>query len=171
MENRDTGLLLNEHNIKLHRQWFKQMCKLIGINVQYRAPTGSSKTYNIYSELDAHYTEPETVSCIFDEHPSQKTMRMLGWNAELNETIIVIHVPYDLPQLQAGCLFIIPSGLDQAEPRIFRVIRMSNIAIYPASIACEIAPVYFNDDVPSNITDFTQSTFNVLDDESEEYHH
>lgn len=147
------------------------MCKLIGINVQYRAPIDSSKTYNLYSELDAHYTAPETIGCIFDEHPSQKTMRMLGWNAEVADTTTVIHVPYDTPELQAGCLFIIPAGLDHAEPRIFRVLRMSNIAIYPASIACELAITYFNDDVPSNITDFTQSTFNVLADESEDYQH
>lgn len=171
MENIDTGLLLNDKNIKLHRMWFKQMCKLIGINAKYRAPIASSKTYNLYSELDAHYTKPETVSCIFDEHPTQKTMRMLGWDAELNDTTTVIHVPYDLDQLQAGCLFIIPAGLDHVEPRVFKVIRMSNIAIYPSSIACELGPMYINDDMPSNLTDFTQSTFNVLDDESEDYNH
>ena len=98
-------------------------------------------------------------------------MRMLGWDAELNDTTTVIHVPYDLDQLQAGCLFIIPAGLDHVEPRVFKVIRMSNIAIYPSSIACELGPMYINDDIPSNLTDFTQSTFNVLDDESEEYNH
>ena len=70
MENKDTGFLLNDHNIKLHRNWFKQMTHLLGINVQYRAPIDSSKTYNLYAELDAHYTEPETISCIFDEHPT-----------------------------------------------------------------------------------------------------
>lgn len=171
MENKDTGLLLNDQNIKLHRTWFKQMCNLIGINAQYRAPIDSSKTYNIYSELDAHYTAPVPVGCIFDEHPSQKTMRMLGWNAESADTTTVIHVPYDLEKLQAGCLFILPAGLDNAEPRTFRVLRMSNIAIYPASIACELAVVYFDTDTPSNISDFTQSTFNVLDDESEYYNH
>ena len=31
------GLLLNK-DIKLHRQWFKEMTKLIGINVIYRSP-------------------------------------------------------------------------------------------------------------------------------------
>lgn len=171
MERQDTGLLINPNNIKLHREWFKQMCKLLGINVQYRAPIDSSKTYNLYSELDTNYTQPITVSCIYDEHPTQKTMRMLGWNAETNDNTTVIHVPYDLPNLQAGCLFILPAGLDHAQPRIFKVLRMSNIAIYPASISCEIGLVYFNDDDPSNVNDFTQSTFNVLTDESEWYNH
>lgn len=31
------GILLND-NIKLHRIYFKEMCKLIGIKVVYRAP-------------------------------------------------------------------------------------------------------------------------------------
>ena len=96
---------------------------------------------------------------------------MLGWNAETNDTTTIIHVPYDLPNLQAGCLFILPAGLDNAQPRIFKVLRMSNIAIYPASISCEIGLMYFNDYIPSNVNDFTQSTFNVLTDESEWYNH
>ena len=70
MEKQDTGLLINPNNIKLHREWFKQMCKLLGINVQYRAPVDSSKTYNLYADLDTNYTQPITVSCIYDEHPT-----------------------------------------------------------------------------------------------------
>ena len=54
----------------------------------------------------------------------------------------MIHVPYDLPGLQVGALFTVPSGLDKSKGRVFRVISMSNIMIYPASIACEIALEY-----------------------------
>lgn len=147
------------------------MCKLLGLNVEYRAPINSTKTYNMYGELDTHFYQPELVGCIFDEHPNEKTMRKLGWNAELADTSVIIHVPYDLKGLQAGALFIIPSGLDNVPGRIFKVLRMSNIAIYPASIACELGPIYTNTDQPSNINDFTQSNFNVLDDESEDYNH
>ena len=38
MDKKDVGILLNGNNIKLHRQYFKQTVKLIGINVIYRAP-------------------------------------------------------------------------------------------------------------------------------------
>ena len=138
MENFDTGYLLNKQNIQLHRSWFKQMCQLLGLKVLYRAPR-PGKTYNGYGELESFYFEPIIVDCIFDEHPNQKSMKKMGWNAELQENPIVIHVPYDLEGIQAGALFTIPSGLDNAEPRTFRVLQLSNIAIYPASISCELA--------------------------------
>lgn len=171
MENRDTGLLLSAANIKLHRQYFNEMVRLLGVNVIYRAPRDASKRYNLYGELDANFYQPEVVGCIFDEHPSQKTARKLGWNAELADSSVVIHVPYDLQKLQVGALFILPAGLDNAESRIFKVLRMSNIAIYPASIACELGPVLINNDTPASTVDFKTSNFNMLDDESEDYGH
>ena len=54
----------------------------------------------------------------------------------------MIDVPYDLKDLQVGALFIIPSGLDNSKGRVFRVISLQNIAVFPVSITCEIAPVY-----------------------------
>mgnify|MGYP004534428077 CR=1 FL=1 len=170
-DNDKTGILLSDKNIKLHRQYFTQMCKLLGINAIYRAPLDSSKNYNGYGELDTYFNSPELVSCIFDEHTSNKTMRKLGWNAELNDTATVIHVPYDLKGLQAGALFIIPSGLDNTQGRVFKVLRMSSISIYPASIACELGPVLINRDEKSLTGDFKQTNFNMLDDESEDYGH
>lgn len=174
MNNIDTGILLNDKNIKLHRQWFKQMTKLVGLNVTYQAPVDTEidpKEYNLYGELDPDYENAIRVGCIFDEHPTQKTMRKLGWNAEMAETSTVIHVPYDLPGLQAGARFIIPAGIDTAEPRIFKVLRMSTIAIYPASISCELGPVLENKIKPEQITKFDESNFNLLGDESDEYGH
>lgn len=77
MEDKDTGLLLNKHNIELNRMYFKQMTDLLGIKVLYRAPR-EGKDYNGYGELDSYYYEPIIESCIFDEHPTQKTMKKLG---------------------------------------------------------------------------------------------
>ena len=70
------GLLLTG-NITLHRQWFKEMCKLIGIKVIYRAPR-PDKHYTTYTEIDANYECPMVVGCIFDEHPEQQTLKKLG---------------------------------------------------------------------------------------------
>ncbi len=166
-ENEKTGILLNDQNIKLHRLYFRQMCSLLGINVLYRSPIESSKTYNGYGELDTYYNAPQKVSVIWDEHPTQKTMRKLGWDAELSDTTSVIHVPYDLPGLQAGCLFIIPGGLDNTVGRVFKVLRMTNIAIYPSSVSCELGPVLVDTDEKSTISDFSHTNFNLLDDEEE----
>lgn len=167
-DNSKTGLLLNDKNIKLQRNYFKNMCKLLGIKVIYRSPL-PSKNYNGYGELDSYYNTPELIYAIYDEHTPQKTMRKLGWNTDLNDTAVVIHVPYDLKDLQAGALFIIPGGLDNSEGRVFKVLRMTNISIYPASIACELGPVLVNTDEKSTVHDFRNSNFNMLDDESDDY--
>ena len=170
MENFDTGILLDKENIKLHRMWFKQFLTLHGLNIIHRAPR-PGKTYNGYGELDTFYSDPVQTACIYDEHPNQKSMKKLGWNAELQDNPIIVHVPYDLKDLQAGSLFIIPSGLDNTEPRMFRVIQLSNIAIYPCSIACELGLEWKTDQPKSEVNDFSTSNFNVLIDppEAENY--
>ena len=153
------GILLNT-DIKLHRQWFIEMCNLIGIKVIFRAPL-PNKTYNGYGELNSFYKLPQIVGCIFEEHPSQQTLKKLGWVAELQESASIIHVSYDLEGLQQGSLFIIPSGLDNTQGRLFKVVKMSNSIIYPASMTCEIVPEYENAFVPENLT-HKHTDFNLL---------
>ena len=91
----------------------------------------------------------------------------MGWNAELQENPIIIHVPYNLKGLQAGALFTIPAGLDHAEPRTFRVIQLSNIAVYPVNISCELALEWENSQPKSEVVNFKNSNFNVLADPPE----
>lgn len=167
MDNKDTGILLNKHNIQLHRVYFKQMVRLIGINVLYRAPR-EDKDYTKYGELDTNYYEPIQVGVIYQDHPDQKTAKKMGWNAELSEGSTLIVVPYDLPKIQKGSLFIIPSGLDNTEGRVFKVLNMKVTAIYPSEITCELGPVLKNELEPSQIHDYSKSNFNVLNDEEEE---
>lgn len=160
MERHDTGILLNPTNIKLQRGYFKEMVRLLGIQVIYRAPR-ENKRYDGHGELDSFFYEPLRVGCIFDEHPVEKTMRKLGWNAELAEGSSIIHVPYDLFRLQKGALFIVPSALDDAKGRLFRVNEMSTIAVYPASVACQIAPVWESAFEPSQL-EHEDNDFNLL---------
>lgn len=158
----DYGLLLNK-DAKLHRSYFKQMCKLLGIKMLYRAPL-DGKNFNLHGDLETDYAKPIEVMVIFEEHPDQKTLKKHGWVAELQENSSMIHVPYDLEGLQVGCLFDVPSGLDDGQSRRFRVISMKNIMMYPASITCEIAPEYEDTDEPTTIHDFKNSTNNLLVD-------
>jgi hypothetical protein len=166
MNNNSYGLLLNK-DIKLHRLYFKQMIQLLGINCLYYAPM-SNKHYDKLGDLKSDYYPPETVGCIFQDHPDQKTLRKMGWVAELQEGSSIIHVPYDLHGLQVGALFEIPSGLDNTPPRLFRVISMHNIMIYPASIACEIAVEYKSNDEDILTQDFSKNNFTVLIDHEED---
>ena len=140
IDKRDYGLLITK-DIKLYRTWFKQLIALHGINCKYRAPL-DNKEYDRHGDLQTGYKPEIIVGCLFEEHPNQKSLKKAGWVAELQESSSMIHVPYDLPDLQVGALFEVPSGLDSGKGRIFRVISMSNIMIYPASIACEIALEY-----------------------------
>lgn len=167
MDNKDTGLLLDRQNILLQRQYFQEMLRLHGIRVIYRAPR-ENKHFDGYGELDSFYYDPIVTSCIFDEHPTQWTMKKLGWNAELSDSPSIISVPYDLEKLQVGSLFIIPSAIDHAQGRLFKVIRMSTIAVYPASVTCEIGPVFENKEEKSQIVDFSKTNFNVLKEEEED---
>lgn len=152
-------------DIKLHRKYFAEMCRLIGINVIYYAVRPGCK-YTNYGELKTTHQAPEIVGCIFTEHPDQRTMKKLGWNSELQSGSSIIQVPYDLHDLQVGCLFIIPSGIDNAEGRIFRVVSLSNIMLYPASITCELVPEYI-DTFPESKYIHKNNNFNVLCEEEE----
>ena len=160
------GMLLTPE-IKLHRKYFLEMAKLLGIQLIYKAPL-PGKTFDKHGDLNANYYPGQVVFGIFQDHPDQKTLKKMGWVAELQENSSIIHVPYDLPNLQVGALFIIPSGIDKAEGRVFRVISMQNIMVYPASIACEIAPEYEDIDEPILHEDFTQSTTTLLIDNEED---
>lgn len=162
MNNNNYGLLINS-NIKLNREYFKQMLKLLGINVIYRAPK-PNKTWTTYGEIDTNYEPPIVTSCIFDQHPDQKTMKKIGWVAELQADASLISVPYDLPDIQVGSLFIIPSGIDNSEGRLFRVVEMSTIMIYPASITCQIVPEYQNN-FDDSLYNHTNNSFNLLNEE------
>lgn len=160
------GILLNK-DIKLHRLYFKQMVQLLGINCIFRAPL-AGKTFNTRGDLDANYAQGIQVGVIFQDHPDQKTLKKMGWVAELQENASIIHVPYDLQGLEVGALFIIPGGLDTADDRVFRVISMQNIMVYPASIACEVAPEYETTTERVNIEDFSTDNFTVLLDNEDD---
>lgn len=163
------GFLINK-NTKLHRQWFKEMVKLIGIQVVYIAPR-PGKTYTTYGEIESSYYDAEVVGCIFDEHPSQQTMKKIGWVSELVGSASLISVPYDLRDLQVGALFIIPSGLDDGVGRVFRVTKLNTTMIYPASITCEIVPEYesvFPSDIDERIRTDDFPLINDTDDSEDD---
>ncbi len=158
------GMLLNK-DIKLHRQYFKEMCKLLGISVIYKSLKDGAK-WTTYGEVDANYNPPILLGCIFNDHPDQSTLKKIGWVSELQENASIIHVPYDTPGLQVGCLFIVPSGIDDGKGRLFRCTKLTNIMVYPASIACEIVPEYENT-FRKSLKSHKNNSFNLLNGEEE----
>ena len=151
--------------MKLHRIFFEEMVSMIGIKVYYRAPM-PNKSWTDYTEIESNYYDPLEVGVIFDEQPTQQTLKKMGWVSELQESSSIIHVPYDLPALQYGALFFIPSGLDGAPAKLFRVVKLMNSIVNPASISCEIVPEFENTFVPEQY-DYRQSSFNILSEEED----
>lgn len=163
--NQDYGLLLKERDIKLQRKYFDEMCTMVGIRVIHRAPR-SGKSYTTYSEIDSNYFEPQLTGCIFEEHPNQRTMKKLGWNSELSESASIISVPYDLKGLQQGSLFIVPSAFDKTQGRLFRVVEITGIMIYPCSLTCKLVPELENTFTENTYLHKTNS-FNLLNREED----
>lgn len=157
------GILLDEKGIKLQRKYFKEMCKLIGVEVIYRA-CHPNKGWTTYGEIDSNFYSPVQVGCIFNEFPDQRTMKKLGWVAELDTNASIISVPYDLPNIQVGALFIIPSAVDPSKGRLFRVTKLSTVMIYPSSVTCELVPEY-EDTLPKEHIDHSHDSFNLLNRE------
>lgn len=167
MNSGNYGVLLRDSDIKIHRKYFEEMCKLIGVNVLYYIPK-ENKHWTTYAEIKTNFYDPILVSCIFEDHPNQYTMKKLGWDSELQENASLISVPYDLKDLQVGAIFIVPSSIDNTKGRVFRVVRMRNSMIYPSSITCELVPEYENTFSSSEFV-YKDSSFNLLNDEEEDY--
>ena len=76
-ENRkDYGILLTPE-IKLHRKYFLEMAKLLGIQLIYKAPL-PGKTFDKHGDLNANYYPGQVVFGIFQDHPDQKTLKKMG---------------------------------------------------------------------------------------------
>lgn len=163
--NSQYGLLLNEKDILLHRRYFQEMTEMLGVKVWHRAPR-IGKSYTTYSEIESNYFEPEVVGCIFEEHPNQRTMKKLGWNAELDANASIISVPYDLKGLQQGSLFIVPSAFDNSNGRLFRVVEITSMMIYPCSLTCKLVPEYETTFANNHFSHKTDS-FNLLNREED----
>lgn len=160
------GILLNK-DAKLHRKYFEELLRLQGILIKIKTPTNSSKTYTTNGELVANYNDWFDTGCIFNDHPDQKTMKKLGWYTEGDTESSLISLPYDTPNLQQGTLVSIPSGLDNGQNRTFRVVEMSNIMMYPASITCRVVPEWENTMTLSETHDYTKSSYNAVKEVNE----
>lgn len=163
MPDENYGTLLQGNNIKLNRQWFEQMARLIGVKVIYKSPL-SEKPYTQAGEVQSNYSSPVAAWVIFNEHPEPRTMKKLGWDSELDTDAIVMSVPYNLENVVQGGLFIIPSAFDNTKGRVFQITKLSSIMIYPATITCELVP-YYSDDFPQNNLNHDTNNFNLLENE------
>ena len=159
------GLLVQEDAKRL-RAYFDEMAKLIGQHVLHKAPK-PDKHYTDYTEIESNYGDWVETDVIFDEYPTQQTLKKIGWYSEGTETQPILHASWNLQHLQQGSLFLIPSGIDGAEGRLFRVTKMTNIMQFPDRCYCYLVPEYKTTNRKSQ-QDYSNGGMNYLRSDEDE---
>ena len=117
------------------------MLRKYGIDCSYFEVKEGTVKYNVNGELSAEYKNPIGTQVLFDQVPKVATLKKLGWNTSTDESQPLIHVDFDLPGLQVGCLFSIEDPLRPGKGRLFRVTRMSVGIIYPMCVTAQVVAV------------------------------
>ncbi len=156
------GLLIRGKD-NLHKKFFKEMAKLLGIEVKYRYFIDNSKHYTIHAEQRGKLSEPVDIDIIFQEYPDQKTLRQHGWFSENpDDKAYVAQVPSDLIGLQRGCYIDIPYGAKKDTYRTFRITDISSIIVHPESYYVRLAPEF--DTIVHEVDhNYSDTSFNFID--------
>ena len=132
----------------IHRKYFQEMLDLYGIASMYFQVRKETAHYNEAGEFSAFYHDPIFCRILFDQVPKISTLKKLGWTSELDSTQPLVHVDYDLPELQVGACFAVEDPMRPGKSRLFRITKMSMGIIYPASVTCQLVAVL--GDIPEN---------------------
>lgn len=142
MEDEDTGVLLIKKNIEtLGSFYFNEPANLIGTNVLFWEPLeGGDKWDGRGEPNNTFFYPPIKTHCFYNTHPSQKTMKGLGWDPVLDAEARVIVVDKNLKGVQYGAIFQLPSSYND-EGGLFKVIEMTEDSTYPVTTTLKLAPV------------------------------
>lgn len=153
--------LLTTNDASRFQQWFKECAKLRGIAVKYIYPITENITQ--YAEIQPQFSDIHDLDIIFDENPSVKTLKRIGWVSEDSEDKPAIaHLPFDTPHLMTKSRIMIPP-IGQAIPgRWFEVTSIHANLEYPDSYTVTLAPVF---ETKKEKTNYDQSNYNYVDHE------
>lgn len=153
--------LLTQNDAKIFQNWFKECCRLRGIPVKYIYPVQDD--VSIYLEIHPKFSDVIDMDIIFDENPSVKTLKRIGWVSEDPEDKPAIaHLPFDTPGLQTKARILIPP-IGQAIPgRWFEVTSIHSNLEYPDSYTCTLAPVFETEKAKTN---YEESNYNYIEHE------
>lgn len=136
--------LIVPEEIDYLRQQFNFTVKQVGVLFQYRYPLNNKIDYFNQPAPDG-YSERMPIYGIFEGEPKLKTYRNLGWVVEKNDNLpFLIHVPFDVPHIQRGCLFEIDGQITAIKSRLFQVTELSTGLVCPDHIICQIVPLVGN---------------------------
>lgn len=129
-----------QNDAKIFRYYADEALDMYGIVSQYYQ-CKPGKSFTTLGELKSCYYDPIRTKVIFDQAPQVRTLKKLGWVTELDSQQPIIHVKYDLPGLEVGCLFNIKDPLAVSSGRMFRVTKMSVGILYPATVTCQVVAI------------------------------
>ena len=131
---------LFKQDATIYRKFFKEQAKLLGIHAQYMYPIGLE--FDLHGqESPQGYSQPIEMDIIFDQSPKLRTLRKLGWVSEdKSDKPYLIQLPYDAPNLQKGCLVVLPTPLPLLPSRVFKITDITVDQILPDSWYCKVAP-------------------------------
>jgi hypothetical protein len=125
----------------MFRKYFQEMLRKYGIDCSYFSVKEGTAKYNVNGEFSAEYNKPVGTQVLFDQVPKISTLKKLGWSTPTDESQPILHIDYDLPGLQVGCLFSIEDPLRPGKGRLFRITKMSLGIIYPMCVTAQVVAV------------------------------
>lgn len=136
--------LLTRNDSTIFRHYFKEMAKMIGINVIYQYPIDMQ--FSIYAEENPKgFSEEIKMDIIFEENPKVTTLRKYGWISNLDEDKpYMATLPYDAKNLCKGCRITIVPSEPLASKNVFVITDIKANLEFPDSWVCKLAPVFFN---------------------------
>lgn len=136
------GLLTQQDSI-IYREFFKEMARLRGIHVVYQYPIDMN--FTIYAEENPKgFSQEIGMDIIFEENPKMTTLRKYGWVYQKPEDKpYLAQLPFDAPNLCAGCRISIIPPLPLASKRAFVITEIQSNLEFPDSWMCKLAPVFF----------------------------
>ena len=154
------GMLVRD-DAKLFRQYFKEMAKLIGISVYYQYPIDMD--FSLYAEeRPKGFSPEERIDILFDENPKINTLRKYGWVTEnAQDKPYIAHLPYDAPNLCAGCRIRVPSPFPDNKGRLFVITEITGDFQFPDAWVCKLAPVMISESVKTT-EDYEDTNYTFL---------
>lgn len=148
-----------QNDAKIFKYYADEALDLYGIPCQY-FQCKPGKSFTTLGEMKSCYYDAVWTKVIFDQAPNVKTLRKLGWVTELDEQQPIVHVKFDLPGIEIGCLFNIKDPLRVDKGRMFRITKMSVGILYPATLTCQLAAIVGDDiEETTNPYDGNESIF------------
>lgn len=159
---------LVDSGTKLYRNWFKEMCFLLGFEVEYQFVREYKETDFAEFEVYSKYSKPIKTNIVFERNPTVKTLKTLGWfSQDSDEKPYIAFLAFDIPHLTVGAKLIIPPfeelGSSNNE---FIVEEITTNLQFPDCWVVKLAPSFKQKQESQEVTEVTEqiqdSNFNFL---------